>query len=39
MTSVQLIIGLVLLLGGGEAMVKGSVAVPSGWASRRCSSV
>jgi cation:H+ antiporter len=27
MTSVQLIIGLVLLLGGGEAMVKGSVAV------------
>jgi len=27
MTSVQLIIGLVLLLGGGEAMVKGSIAV------------
>jgi hypothetical protein len=27
MTSVQLIIGLLLLLGGGEALVKGSVAV------------
>ena len=29
MTSVQLIAGLVLLLGGGEALVKGSVAVAS----------
>jgi cation:H+ antiporter len=27
MTLVQLTIGLMLLLGGGEAMVKGSVAV------------